>query len=81
MGKCPVCRCLLIVTDNIDAGYCYYHGWVTGLDRVNCEGMAPWEALIEIRASQIQWQMSIRFQELRSELALTGRMWHNGFTG
>lgn len=50
---CPACKLRCCVSRiNMDYAECPDHGIINGIVMLQCRGMVPWKALIEIRAAQ-----------------------------
>lgn len=50
---CPACKLRCCVSRiNMDYAECPDHGLINGIVMLQCRGMVPWKALIEIRAAQ-----------------------------
>ena len=68
MTSCPACGLRCVVRFDSDSAECRDHGLMAGLLLLRLNGVTGWQALIEIRAYQLHWQVRREFSRLNKWL-------------
>lgn len=65
---CPVCGLACVKRLYLDCVECPTHGEILGMTYEQTKGMAPWEALVEIRCAQMRAWLYSAFEYTRRDL-------------
>ena len=70
--KCPVCGLRMVAWINTDAAICPDHGAMSGMLLLQLGETRGWQALVELRASQLHAAVWHAFDDAKAEI-------HNAF--
>lgn len=65
---CPICDERMVMLNAHDSGICPRHGEISGMDFIRVRGMSKLDALIEIRANQIKYEIDLMVQAAMKEI-------------